>query len=144
MKHLTGKKLNITCTSGKSIIGLCTGATDEIIKILLDKETDETIVFIKNIFSYTIIGGKTTGGYSGLKVFICKNDILSCKGIIRLSKDNLTIDDMECPIHVAKKKVGEDFKCDFACLGAMEVLPSPVQAIFFEGMKVNKNGGKAQ
>lgn len=139
MKHLNGKKLSITCISGHTIQGLCTGATDELVKILIDNAHDETAIFVKNIFSYTIIGGKTTGGYSGIKVFICKNESISCKGIVRLSSRELTLDDMECPVHNAKSKTGETFNCDFACLGAMEVLPSGVQNILFDGMKVTKN-----
>ena len=138
MKHLSGKKLNVSCISGTTIIGLCTGATDEIIKILPKGAEDETVIFIKNVFSYTIIGGKTTGGYSGLKVYVCKNEDISCKGRIRLSMRELLITDMGCEVCRVKTADGKTIPCDFGCLGAMEILPSNVQSVFFDGMLVAK------
>lgn len=135
MKHLQGKKIKVTSINGNSVIGLVTGATDDIVKILVEGEQDETVIFVKNIFTYQIIGEGTTGGYSGLHVFACKNLAIGCKGKIKLScKQNTILQDMEC--EVPKQKT--EFVCDFGCLGEMEVLPSKVQKVLFDGM-IKKN-----
>lgn len=131
MKHLNGKKIQISDNIGNTFVGICTGANDDIIKLLLENEEDERVFFIKNIFSYVIIGGGVTGGYSGLKTYICKNDNINCKGRIKISSKECHINDMECPI---KEKDKTKFKCDFGCIGAIEVIPSRVQRILFEGM----------
>lgn len=133
MKHLNGKRLQIFDNFGNSYIGLCTGATEDIVKILVDNENDERVFFIKNIFSYIIVGEGTTGGYSGLKAYICKNDDINCKGRVLLTSNECHINDMNCPICNNSKT---NFKCDFGCIGAIEVLPSKVQKVLFEGMMV--------
>lgn len=139
MKHLTGKKLQINCNAGKSVIGLCTGGTDDIIKILPENKEDEMVIFIRNIFSYTIIGEGCSGGYSGLKVYMCKCADINCKGRLKLSCNCEDISEMGCEI---SKSSDKKFKCEFGCLGAMEVIPSNVQKILFDGMIVCKNGDK--
>ena len=35
-----------------------------------------------------------------------------------------------------------EFKCDFGCIGAMEVLPTKIQRVLFEGMMVNREKTK--
>lgn len=139
MKHLSGKKLKIYCINGKCVSGLCTGANDEIIKILEDDKTDEMVVFIKNIFSYVVIGEGCTGGYSGLHVYVCKNENINCKGRIKLSLNPIQIQDMGCKVCFARTSEGDKFNCDFGDLGAMEVIPSSIQRILFDGMLVEKN-----
>lgn len=139
MKHLSGKKIQIFDNVGNNYIGLCTGATDEIIKILMDNEKDERVFFIKNIFSYIIVGEGTTGGYSGLKVYFCKNDNINCKGKVLLTSNKCHINDMNCAICNNSKT---EFKCDFGCIGAMEVLPTKIQRVLFEGMMVNREKTK--
>jgi len=133
MKHLNGKKLQIFDNFGNNYVGLCTGATEDIVKILVENENDERVFFIKNIFSYIIVGEGTTGGYSGLKAYICKNDNINCKGRVLLTSNECHINDMNCPICNNSKN---NFKCDFGCIGAIEVLPSKVQKVLFEGMMV--------
>lgn len=136
MKHLSGKKIEITCVSGYKVAGLCTGATDEIVKLMIDGDTDETIIFVKNIFSYVIIGGGVTGGYSGIKVYVCRCENINCLGRIKLSAKKLILSDMECPIVHTKTVAGSGYDCDFGCVGAMEVIPSNVQKMLFEGMMI--------
>ena len=115
--------------------GLCTGSSDEEIRILKDGETDERC-FPRALFpSYSIVGGGTTGGYSGLKVFICKNPAINCAGRCKMTSGNATILDMGCEVGKTKP----EFKCDFGCIGAMEVIPSQVQKVLFEGMLVDRN-----
>jgi hypothetical protein len=139
MKHLSGKKIKIFCVNGKSVTGLCTGGSDDTVKILEDGKTDEMIVFVRNIFSYVIVGEGCTGGYSGLNVYVCKNEDINCKGRIKLSLNPITINDMGCKVCTAKTVEGTGFKCDFGNLGAMEVLPTNIQKVLFDGMLVEKN-----
>lgn len=138
MKHLNGKKIKIFDTVGHEHEGVCTGATDDIVKILEENATDEKVFFIKNIYAYTIVGEGTSGGYSGLKVYICKNDEINCKGRVLLSANECHIKDMNCPICNSRT----NFKCDFGCIGALEVLPSKVQRLLFEGMLVCREQSK--
>ena len=133
MKHLSGKKLEIISISGTKTIGVSTGGTDDLTKIMVEGEEDETVVFDKNIFTYKIIGEGTTGGYSGLKLYVCRCFEIGCAGRRRLSAKSLTIADMGCNV---VKSVDRAFKCDFGCTGAIEVLPSKVQLALFDGMEV--------
>jgi hypothetical protein len=133
MKHLNGKKIKISDNAGNVFEGICTGATDEIIKLLLKNEVDERVFFTKNIFSYVIVGGGITGGYSGLKTYICKNDNINCKGRVKITAKECHINDMGCLIDNNDKA---KFKCDFGCIGAIEIIPSKVQKILFEGMNI--------
>lgn len=139
MKHLSGKKIKIYCLNGKSVSGLCTGATDDIVKILEDGKTDEMVIFIKNIFSYVVIGEGCSGGYSGLHVYVCKNENINCRGRVKLSLNPIHIEDMGCKVCMAKTSDGTGFHCDFGDLGAMEVLPSKIQRVLFDGMLIEKN-----
>ena len=139
MKHLSGKKIKVFCINGKSVSGVCTGATDDIVKILEDGKTDEMVIFVKNIFSYVIVGEGCTGGYSGLNVYVCKNENINCHGKIKLSLKPITISDMNCKVCTAKTSEGTGFNCDFGNLGPMEVLPSNIQKVLFDGMIVEKN-----
>jgi len=139
MKHLNGKKIKINDNVGNSYIGLCTGASDEIIKMLLDNETDETVFFIKNIFSYVIIGEGVTGGYSGLKAYVCKNEHINCRGKVFISSKECHINEMNCEIC---NNSNNKFKCDFGCIGAIEILPSKVQRVLFDGMMVSRDNNK--
>lgn len=142
MKHLSGKKLEITMTTGEKISGLCTGGTDDMVKIMADGSKDETFVFIRNIFAYTIIGGGVAGGYSGLKVYLCKNADIGCQGRVKLSIDDETIASMGCNVINADTAAGRGFNCDFGCLGPMEVIPSNVQRVLFDKMLTIKNRSK--
>lgn len=139
MKHLNGKKLKIWDNVGNVFEGLCVGASDDIIKMMNENEKDERVFFVKNIFSYQVIGEGTTGGYSGLKAYVCKCDEVNCKGRVLLSSKECHISDMKCKVCESKKV---NFKCDFGSLGAIEVLPSRVQRILFEGMLVSRENTK--
>ena len=140
MKHLQGKKVQIVSNGGVSYIGIVTGSTDDIVKILCENQTDETVIFIKNIFSYKIIGQGVSGGFSGIQVFACKNENIGCKGKIYLSKKkSTTIQNMNCEICKAKTVAGIGFKCDFGTLGDLQVLPSKVQGVLFQGLIKDNN-----
>lgn len=138
-KHLQGKKISVYCMNGAEFTGLCTAASNEVLKILRDGTKDEMVIAVANIFSYVIIGGGCSGGYSGLKVYVCKNLGISCFGRVKLSAMPLKIEDMGCDVCKAKTVNGTGFNCDFGCVGAMEVIPSKVQKLLFEGMTVVKN-----
>lgn len=140
MKHLQGKKIYIDSITGKSITGLVVGANDELIRVLVDGQTDERVIFVKNIYSYQVIGEGVSGGYSGIKVYVCKNLNIGCKGRIKLSGKQLKIQDMGCKVCLSEK--GKNFHCDFGNVGAMEVLPSKVQKILFEGLLKDNNEKK--
>ena len=144
MKHLQGKKLKVNSINGMEVFGLVTGATDELIKILIDTEKDETVILIKNIFTYKIVGEGVSGGFSGLKVFCCKNEEIGCKGRRKLSTKNVSIEDMGCEVCNAKTVAGTGFKCDFGCIGDMEVIPSNAQRVLFDGMLVEANKPKGE
>lgn len=134
MKHLQGKKLKVKLSDGSCIIGVVTGATEEILKILSQNETDQQVIFIRNIFSYVVIGQGVTGGYSGLQVFACKNLNIGCKGRLKLSLNkNLKIQEMGCNV------CDKGFKCDFGTLGQMQLLPSNVQKVLFDGLLKDNN-----
>lgn len=134
MKHLQGKKVKVKSIDGTIVVGIVTGATDDILKILSQNEVDEQIIFIRNIFSYVIIGQGTSGGYSGLQVFACKNLNIGCKGRLLLSLNkNTKIQDMGCGV------CDKGFKCDFGTLGQMQVLPSNIQRVLFDGLLKQNN-----
>ncbi len=139
MKHLTGKKVTIYCNSGKGFSGLITAASDDVIKIMPENKKDELVIFTKNIFAYVIIGEGASGGYSGLKVYICKNDDINCKGRVKLSVEETTIQDMGCAVCTSKTAAGVGYNCDFGCVGALEVLPSKLQRLLLNNMIVAKN-----
>ena len=139
MKHLNGKRIKVWDSNGHLFEGVCTGASDDIVRLLKDGEKDERVFFVKNIYSYVVVGEGASGGYSGLKAFVCKNPSINCAGRCRISVDECTIDDMECEAHLSK---GKEFKCDFGCVGAIEVLPSQVQRVLFNGMVVDRNRKK--
>lgn len=139
MKHLNGKRIKLWDINGHVYQGVCTGVSDDVIKMLKEDNKDERCFFIKNIFSYQVVGGGTTGGYSGLKVYICKNEMINCKGVVRISAKQCHIKDMGCDVCKAKTTQGVGLKCDFGCIGALQVLPSPVQRSLFQGMMVNRN-----
>ena len=100
------------------------------------------VISVANIFSYVIHGGGCTGGYSGLKVYVCKNLGISCLGRVKLSAIPLKIEDMGCNVCKAKTVNGEGFNCDFGCVGALEVIPSKVQKMLFDGMLLIRNQKK--
>lgn len=133
MKHLTGKKLEIISIGGGVAKGVVTGGTDDITKLLSEGDADETVIFDKNIFTYKIIGEGTTGGYSGLKLYACRCFEVGCAGRRKISSKSLTVADMGCDV---PNNGGTAFKCDFGCVGAIEVLPSKAQLILFDGMEV--------
>ena len=139
MKHLNGKRLKLWDSNGHLFEGLCTGASDDIVRLLKDGEKDERVFFVKNVYSYVVVGEGVSGGYSGLKAFVCKNPAINCAGRCRISMEESTIDNMECEVRSAK---GVNFKCDFGCIGSIEVLPSQVQRILFDGMLVDRNKKK--
>ena len=49
---------------------------------------------------------------------------------------------MGCEVCNKKTAQGTGFKCDFGCIGAIEVLPSKVQRVLFDGMTVDRNKKK--
>lgn len=134
MKHLQGKKVKVKSIDGSVVVGIVTGATEELLKILSQNETDEQVIFIRNIFSYVVIGQGVTGGFSGINVFACKNLNIGCKGKLLLSLNKSTkIQDMKCAV------CDKGFKCDFGTLGQMQVLPSKVQKVLFDGLLKDNN-----
>ena len=139
MKHLNGKRLKLWDSNGHLFEGVCTGASDDVVRLLKDGEKDERVFFVKNIYSYVVVGEGCTGGYSGLKAYVCKNLSINCAGRCRISADECALDGMGCEVRSAK---GVDFKCDFGCVGAIEVLPSQVQRVLFDGMTVDRNRRK--
>ena len=139
MKHLNGKRLKLWDSNGHLFEGLCTGASDEIVKLLKDGESDERHFFVRNIYSYVVVGEGTTGGYSGLKAYVCKNSSINCAGKCRISTKECHIEDMDCEVCRKKTAQGVGFKCDFGCIGAIEVIPSKVQKVLFDGMVVDRN-----
>lgn len=138
MKNLNGKKIKIWDMNGNLYEGLCTGSSDDIIKMMISDSKDERIFFIKNIFAYEVVGEGTSGGYSGLNVYICKNDEINCKGKILISTKENHIKDMKCEI--CNKNT--DFKCNFYCLGALEVIPSKIQRILLDDILFSKQETK--
>ena len=139
MKHLNGKRLKLWDSNGHVFEGLCTGASDDIVRLLKDGERDERVFFVKNIYSYAVVGGGVSGGYSGLKAYVCKNPAINCAGRCRISAAECHIDDMGCEVCRKKTAEGTGFGCDFGCVGAIEVLPSQVQRVLFDGMIVDRN-----
>ena len=139
MKHLNGKRLKLWDSNGHLFEGLCTGATDEIVKLLKDGEKDERVFFVKNIYSYTVVGGGVTGGYSGLFVYTCRNPNINCKGKCMISANECHIEDMDCDVCRQRTAQGIGFKCDFGQIGAMEIIPPQVQKALFNGMRVDLN-----
>ena len=142
MKQLNGKRLKIWDVGGHSFEGLCTGTTDDEIRLLEDGKKDEIVFNMKNYFAYKIVGGGTTGGYSGLQAYVCKNPAINCVGRCMISSKPCHIEDMDCEVCKQKTSQGIGFKCDFGCVGAIEVLPSQVQRILFDGMVVDRNKKK--
>lgn len=139
MKHLNGKRIRVWDMNGHAFEGVCTGVTDDIVRLLKDGETDERCFFIRNIHSYVVIGEGATGGYSGLKAYVCKNPSINCAGRCRISSTECRIVDMGCEVCNKKTAQGTGFRCDFGCIGAIEVLPSKVQRVLFDGMVVDRN-----
>lgn len=139
MKHLNGKRIKVWDSNGHLFEGICTGASDDVVRLLKDGEKDERVFFVKNIYSYVVVGEGVSGGYSGLKAFVCKNPSINCAGRCKISVDECKIGDMECEAPSSK---GVEFTCDFGCVGAIEVLPSQVQRVLFNGMVVDRNKKK--
>ena len=110
MKHLNGKRIKIWDSNGHLFEGVCTGASDDVVRLLKNGEKDERVFFVKNIYSYVVVGEGASGGYSGLKAFVCKNPSINCAGRCKVSVDECTIGDMECEACLSK---GKEFKCDF-------------------------------
>lgn len=140
MKQYNGKRMVFWDSNGHRFEGLCTGASDEEVKMLKDGETDERVFLVRNIFSYSIVGEGTTGGYSGLQAYVCKNESINCAGRVLLSSKECHVGDMNCEACDSNKN--KNFKCDFGCIGAMEILPSRVQRALFDGMNIDRNRKK--
>ncbi len=139
MEQLNGKRIMVVDCTGASTTGLCTGCADDRIKMVPDHHSDERVIFLRNVVCYEVVGGGTTGGYCGIKVFVCKNDAINCKGRVLLSQEGSHITDMGCQM-IGRTDV--KFKCDFMNLGAMEVLPPQVQRTLFNGMTVIREKNK--
>lgn len=142
MKHLNGKRIKIWDSNGHLFEGVCTGASDDILRLLKDGEKDERVFFVKNIYSYVVVGEGVSGGYSGLKAYVCKNPAINCMGRCKISSTECSIGEMDCEVCNAKNIANLEFKCDFGCIGAIEVLPSQVQRILFDGMTVSREKRK--
>lgn len=142
MKHLNGKRIKIWDSNGHLFEGVCTGASDDIVRLLKDGERDERVFFVRNIYSYVVVGEGVSGGYSGLKAYVCKNPAINCAGRCRIASGECSITDMGCEAMNKKASRGEGFGCDFGCVGAIEVLPSQVQRVLFDGMTVDRNRRK--
>lgn len=138
MKQYQGKKLKVVSINGESVSGICHGATDELVKILPDGEKDVRVIFTRNIFYYTVDGENLSDGFSGIKLYICKNDDLGCPGRRKLSSHPLTIKDLGC------EAIPDKPKCDFGCVGNIEIIPSRALRVLLDGMaKVEKIGVKS-
>ena len=140
MKFLQGKKIKIKTVDGKESYGLVTGATENLIKILNNNDTDQQVFFTNNIISYKIYGQGISGGRSGLYIFACKNMNINCKGKLLVSTNkSSTICDMKCKVCKSKTIIGEGFKCDFGTLGEMQMMPSKLQRVLFDGLIKENN-----
>jgi len=139
MEQLNGKRIMVVDCTGAQTKGLCTGCSEDFIKIVPDCHSDERVFLMRSVVSYEVVGGGVTGGYSGLKTFICKNEEINCAGRVMLGLDGSHITDMGCPAIAGK---GAKFKCDFACIGAMEVIPPQVQRALFGGMVAERGKKK--
>ncbi len=135
MKQYQGKRIKIVSISGETVVGICHGSTDEIVKVLPDGERDVKAVFLRNIFYYSVEGEGLGDGMSGIKLYVCKNDELGCPGRRRLSAHEQTVADLGC------EAVPRKPKCDFGCVGCIEVIPSRALRVLLEGMtKIEKIG----
>ena len=142
MKQYNGKRLKIWAANGLMFEGICTGADDEFVRLLPEGETDEIAIHVHNIFAHSVVGEGVSGGYSGLKTYVCKNTMLNCMGKCLVSSKECTLADMNCEICRKHTEDGTGFKCDFGCVGAIEVLPSKVQRVLFDGMIADRNKKK--
>jgi len=142
MKQLNGKRLKIWDCNGHVFEGLCTGSTDDCVRLLQDGGKDEITFNMKGYFAYQIVGGGVTGGYSGLQAYVCKNPSINCAGRCLLSSNPCHIEDMNCEVYKKSNAQGHGFVCDFGSIGAMEIIPPQVQRVLFDGMVVDRNKRK--
>lgn len=134
MKQFQGKKIKVVSINGDAVEGLCCGATDSIIKVLVNGEKDARAIFTRNIFWYSVEGLGAEDGFSGIRLFVCKNEGIGCKGRRKLSNRELTLHDMGCE---ANKSLEMD--CDFGCIGNIETVPSRALRVLLDGMmKIEK------
>lgn len=136
MKQYQGRKIKVFSINGECVAGMCLGATDEIVRIKVDGEPDARVVFIRNIYSYTVEGLGEGDGISGLRLFICRNPGV-CPGIRRLAMGDITLNDMGCQVQGR-----ESLKCDFGCVGNIEVIPSQVLRGLLNGMEIRGRIGE--
>lgn len=136
MKQFQGKNIKIVSIKGEVVEGLCCGATDSLVKVLVPGEKDARMVFISNIYWCSVEGMGIEDGFSGIQLFVCKNEGIGCKGRRKLSLSKLKIEDMGCE---AIKK--QNMECDFGCIGCIETIPSRALRVLLDGMmKVEKIG----
>lgn len=137
VKQYQGKKIKITSINGETVSGICCGATDDIVKVLPEGEKDVKVIFLRNVYYYSVEGENIGDGFSGIKLYVCKNDELGCPGRRKLSLAPLTVKDLGC------EQVPEKPKCDFGCVGGIEVIPSRALRVLLDGMlKIEKIGVK--
>lgn len=136
MKQYQGKKIKIVSINGEALEGVCCGANDSIVKVLVDGEKDARAVFLRNIYWYSVEGIGMEDGFSGIRLFVCKNESIGCKGRRKLSCANLALKDMECEVIKTKK-----MECDFGCIGNIESVPARALRVLLDGMmKIEKIG----
>ena len=136
MKQYQGKKIKVVSINGEVLEGLCCGANDSIVKILVPGEKDTRNVFVRNIYHYTVEGIGAGDGYSGIQLFVCKNEGIGCKGRRKLSASKLELKDLGCEAIKTQK-----MDCDFGCVGNIENVPSRALKVLLDGMiKIEKIG----
>ena len=136
MKQYQGKKIKIVSINGEVLEGICCGANDSIVKIMIPGEKDVRNVFLRNIYHYTVEGIGIEDGYSGIQLFVCKNEGIGCKGRRKLSVSKLELKDLGCEAIKNQK-----MDCDFGCVGNIENVPARALRVLLDGMlKVEKIG----
>jgi len=136
MKQFQGKKIKVVSINGEFVEGLCCGANDSVVKVLVEGEKDVRAIFLNNIYWYSVAGLGIEDGFSGIQLFVCKNEGIGCKGRRKLSRKELSLKDMECEAIKSQK-----MDCDFGCIGNIESVPSRALRVLLDGMiKVEKIG----
>lgn len=138
LKQFQGKKIKVVSINGETIEGVCCGANDSIVKVLVHGEKDVRAIFLKNIFWYSVEGLGIEDGFSGIKLFVCKNEGIGCKGRRKLSFTDIDLQNMGCEAIKNQK-----MDCDFGCIGNIETVPVKALRVLLDGMmKVEKIGVK--
>lgn len=150
MRQYQGKKITVESINGKIITGVHCGLADDILRILPDPTPDKPDekreiknIRVENIFSYSVEGEGVNEGYSGVCLYVCKNDALGCRGRQKLSVKKQVLSDMGCEAIKSPNFKVKETPCDFGCVGNIEIVPSKALRVFLDGMmKISVVGEK--